>query len=192
MPPELSFRSIEKMRDVLMDPSAKSPETFYYMIRGSAEKGNVTVINGGTADGEYVKTYGHYHVLDFIETYKIISGEGILLIQMRRKDASGWLDDQLDCFKALRVKVGDSIDIPAWSGHALVNTGPGWLVTNDGSPYTTGEDSGAPAHADYEVVKRMRGLAYYVVEENGKPALVKNPAYPSVPPAVIEDFMFKK
>jgi hypothetical protein len=42
-----------------------------------------------------------------------------------------------------------------------------------------------PGHADYDVVKRMRGLGYYVVEREGKPTLVRNPLYKSVPEATI-------
>jgi oxalate decarboxylase/phosphoglucose isomerase-like protein (cupin superfamily) len=38
-----------------------------------------------------------------------------------------------------------------------------------------------PNHADYEAVKKMRGFAYYVISENGKPAFVKNPRYKNVP-----------
>ncbi|MDE2188561.1 MAG: hypothetical protein KGJ35_02420, partial [Patescibacteria group bacterium] len=90
------------------------------------------------------------------------------------------------------LQTGDSIKIPPLCGHALVNVGKTWLVTNDGSPFTTGEISGAPQHADYKVIQKMRGMAYYVVSENGQPKLVKNPAYKSVPPAEIVDFKQSK
>ena len=38
-----------------------------------------------------------------------------------------------------------------------------------------------PGHADYEPLKKMQGACYYVVEENGKPKLIKNKNYKVVP-----------
>ena len=35
-------------------------------------------------------------------------------------------------------------------------------------------------NVDYESVKKMRGFAYYVVEKDGKPALVANKLYKEV------------
>jgi hypothetical protein len=37
-----------------------------------------------------------------------------------------------------------------------------------------------PGHADYSQVQQMRGFAYYVVEQNGAPALKKNSLYAEV------------
>src|ERR1035437_7352087 len=82
-------RTQEKMREVLMDSNADGPAIHYYMIRGGEEKLNITVMETGTVGGEYIKTYGHYHVFDFKETYKIIHGRGLVLLQIREKDASG-------------------------------------------------------------------------------------------------------
>jgi hypothetical protein len=42
-----------------------------------------------------------------------------------------------------------------------------------------------PEHADYEAVKKMKGFAYYVVEKDGEPSLVKNENYSFVPEAFI-------
>src|SRR3989338_7659829 len=73
----LAVRTHEKMKDVLMNPEAAGPAVHYYMIRGGSEKRNVTVWETGTVGGEYIKTYGHYHVGDLDETYQIIEGERI-------------------------------------------------------------------------------------------------------------------
>ena len=82
-------RTHEKMKEVLMDPQASGPEIHYYMIRGGSEKKNITVWENGTVGGEYIKAYGHYHIVDFKEIYWIIEGEGILLLQVRQKDENG-------------------------------------------------------------------------------------------------------
>lgn len=183
-------RTHEKMKDVLMDPAASGPAIHYYMIRGGTDKKNVTVWETGMVAGEYIKTYGHYHILDFKETYFILEGEGVLLLQIRKKDAEGnWIDDEIESFQALHVKAGDIIPIPSFAGHALVNIGTIWLTTSDDSPVNLSNDSASmPTHADYEPLKRMQGMAYYVVEQDGAPTLVKNPRYKNVPDATIQSF----
>lgn len=181
-------RTHEKMKEVLMDPDASGPVIHYYMIRGGSGKKNVTIWESGTVGGEYIKAYGHYHVDDLKETYEIILGEGILLLQIRQKDTAGnYINDKIETFQAKKVKAGDVIAIPPFAGHLLVNTGSTWLVTSDDSPFNfSGDSSSQPVHADYEAVKAMGGFAYYVVEQNGKPALVKNQNYSEAPEAEIK------
>jgi len=182
-------RPHEKMKEVLMDPEGTGPAIHYYMIRGGSDKRNITTWETGTISREYIKTYGHYHVGNLNETYWIIHGEGILLMQVRKKDSSGNpIDDEIETFKAVHLKAGQSYFIPASAGHLMVNTGSTWLVTADDSPVKFGEKNAVsmPGHADYEPIKRMQGFAYYVVEKDGKPALVKNLKYKSVPEAQIE------
>jgi len=180
-------RTQEKMKEVLMDPSAAGPAIHYYMIRGGKEKLNITTLETGAVGGEYIKTYGHYHVFDFKETYQIIHGHGLVLLQIRNKDADGkFLDDEIASFRAIEVVPGDVVEIPPFAGHLLVNTGATWLVTSDDSVFESASDSSSmPKHADYEAVKKMQGFAYYVVEKDGKPAFVKNEKYASVPVAEI-------
>lgn len=179
-------RTHDKMKDVLMDANASGPEIHYYMIRGGSEKKNITVWESGTVGDEYIKAYGHYHIVDFKETYWMIEGEGILLLQTRQKDENGNdIDDKIQTFKAIKVKAGDKIEVPSFTGHLLVNTGKTWLVTSDDSPVNLDDSASMPAHADYEAVKKMKGFAYYVVEKQGLPTLVKNLNYSFVPEASI-------
>ena len=175
-------RTHDKMKEVLMTPDASGPAIHYYMIRGGSEKRNITVWESGTVGDEYIKAYGHYHIIQFSETYKILEGEGLLLLQVRKKDASGTpIDDEIESFKAIKVKAGDIITIPALAGHLMVNTGSTWLVTSDDSPVNLDDSASMPAHADYEAVKRMHGFAYYVIKKDGQPIFIKNPNYISVP-----------
>ncbi len=179
-------REHEKMTEVLMHPGAPGPDIHYYMIRGGSEKTNITVWETGLVGGEYIKTYGHYHVGQLDETYHIVAGEGIVLLQKRKEDQNGHpIDDEIASFYAIRVKAGDSVFIPSKTGHLVVNTGKVWLVTVDDSPVNFEEVDpvSLPGHADYEAVKALKGFAYYAVEENGQPTLVKNPNYKQVPEA---------
>ena len=183
-----AIRSHKEMKEVLMNPESAGPAVHYYMIRGGKDKRNVTVLESGTVGGEYIKTYGHYHVGNLDETYWVEEGEGIVVLQKRKIDSNGKpIDNEADSFQAITVKKGDSVFIPSGTGHLLVNTGKTWLVTIDDSPVNFEEVNpvSLPGHADYESVRKMRGFAYYIVEENGKPKLVKNPNYVYVPDSEI-------
>jgi len=185
----LAERTHHEMQTALMAPEARGPDVHYYMIRGGKEKGNITIWQSGTVGDEYIKTYGHYHVSDFIETYTVLSGSGILLLQSRKTDKNGQpLDNQVEYVKAVFLKPGSSFAIPTRAGHLMVNIGKSWLVTLDDSPVNLShsQESAWPEHADYEPIKKMRGFAYYVVEKNGKPSFVKNLNYQNTPEIVIE------
>lgn len=174
-------RTHEKMQEVLMNPEAAGPAIHYYMIRGGKNKKNITVWESGTVGGEYIKTYGHYHVGALDETYWIVQGEGIALLQKRAVVDGVERADIIEEFRAIPVKAGDSVYMPPGYGHLVVNTGCEWLVTTDDSPVEgAGDSASMPGHADYEPVKQMRGFAYYVIEHDGKPTLLQNPQYAEV------------
>ena len=182
-------RSHKEMQDVLMSPDATGPEIHYYMIRGGNKKTNITVWEPGKVGDEYIKSYGHYHVGDLEETYTILQGTGIIILQKRKVDASGNpIDNEIESFETKSVKAGDKVFIPSGMGHLAINTGTTWFVTSDTSPVNFDEKNAvaAPGHADYAPFKKLHGAAYYVVEKNGEPSLVKNPNYKTVPPASIK------
>ena len=202
MKPPFAERSHKEMKDVLMNPKAVGPEIHYYMIRGGKDKKNITVWERCTVGGEYIKSYGHYHVGDLSETYEILAGEGYVLLQRRREQVgservsrseahkrgnglleAALLDDEIVEFRAVKVKAGDKVFIPAGWGHLAINTGNTWLVTSDDSPVDFGEKKAVsmPGHADYAPFKKLHGAAYYVVEKSGKPEFIKNPNYKKVP-----------
>lgn len=176
-------RTHEKMREVLMHPEAPGPAIHYYMIRGGKDQRNVTVWEPGLVGGEYIKTYGHYHLGDLDETYWILLGEGIILQQkLATSDDGSLVEDVVEEFKVIKVKQGDSVYMAPGYGHLAVNIGATYFVTADDSPvhFDDPDPAGLPGHADYEPVKKMRGFAYYVIEQNGAPVLVKNPLYKEV------------
>jgi glucose-6-phosphate isomerase, archaeal len=180
-------RTHDKMCEVLMDPAAPGPAVHYHMIRGGSHARNITVWQSGTVGGEYIKTYGHYHVGDLDETYWVLQGEGIAIIQKRAEGKGGPNDDKIDGIYAVRVGRGDALYMPSGWGHLVVNIGKSFFVTADDSPVDFGENDSVslPGHADYEPVKRLSGFAYYVVEAQGEPRLVRNPLYRKVPEVTI-------
>lgn len=183
VPKHYAVRNHERMQEVLMDPNGNGPEVHYYMIRGGVDQKNTTVWEPGTISGEYIKTYGHYHVGDLSETYWIVYGQGIALMQKLVEDENGnMIADEVEEFKAIPVQGGSEVFMPSKYGHLLVNTGSTYLVCIDDSPvdFEDRDPSSFPGHANYELVKQMRGFAYYVVERDGKPALKRNPLYKSI------------
>jgi glucose-6-phosphate isomerase, archaeal len=181
-----AVRTHGEMKEVLKNPEASGPEEHYYMIRGGKDKKNITIWESGKVGDEFIKAYGHYHIDDLVETYWILEGSGILLLQMRKKDNHGnWIDDEIEWVKAIHLKAGDKYTIAAYCGHLMINTSPTWLVTSDDSPVFLEDSASKPKHADYEPVKKMRGFAYYVVTNKGEVAFLPNPTYKNVPPIVI-------
>jgi glucose-6-phosphate isomerase, archaeal len=179
----LATRSHEAMKKVLMDPEAPGPDVHYYMIRGGTDQRNVTVWEPGTVGGEYIKTFGHYHIGQLDETYWFTQGEGVLMMQKLEENEAGELRPaRVSEFKAVQVKAGESQFIPAGYGHLVANVGSTYFVTIDDSPVDFDERDpvSLPGHADYAMVEQMHGFAFYVVEREGKPALVKNLRYESV------------
>ena len=63
-------------------------------------------------------------------------------------------------------------------GHPLSMTGKLWV------PLQFEVDPKSEV-IDYEAIKKMGGFAYFVVEKDGIPTLIKNPKYKTVPEAII-------
>jgi oxalate decarboxylase/phosphoglucose isomerase-like protein (cupin superfamily) len=189
VPMHYAARTHEKMQEVLMTPDAPGPAVHYHMIRDDMDmvnkRGtNITIWEAGKVGKEYIKTYGHYHVGELNETYKIDEGKGIVLLQELKLNEKGiMIPSEVKKFTVIPVKVGDKVFIPANCGHLAVNIGERFFVTEDDSPVNfegKKDEASMPGHADYEMVKQMRGFAFYVVEENGKPALVRNKLYKEI------------
>lgn len=174
-------RTHKEMHDVLLDPDASGMDPHYWMIRGDNEDRNITVWESGLVGSEYVKTYGHYHHGALDETYWVLFGRGIALLQKRKKEGTELLDDVIEEFRVVHINQGDTLFVPPYFGHCLVNTGPSFLVTADNNA-TAGEKNAAvaPEMNDYAPIKRMGGFLYYVIEKDGAPALVRNTRYRGV------------
>ena len=156
VPKHYASRPHEKMKEVLMDPEGVGPAIHYYMIRGGTEQKNVTVWEPGTVSGEYIKTYGHYHVGKLSETYWIVFGQGVALLQKLAEDENGkMISDVAEEFKAIPVNAGQKVFMPEKFGHLLVNTGETYFVTLDDSPVDF-EDRIHPVSRDMLIILRSR------------------------------------
>src|SRR3989304_7811838 len=98
-----------QMQDVLMVPEAAGPAVHYHMVRGGSEQRNITVWEPGNVGGEYIKTYGPYHVGDLDETYWVLYGEGIAVVQKRVDGPDGPGDDERQGIYVVKGKAGEGI-----------------------------------------------------------------------------------
>jgi oxalate decarboxylase/phosphoglucose isomerase-like protein (cupin superfamily) len=107
---------------------------------------------------EFNKTLGHFHKKGQGETYQIIFGKGLFLLQ-----------DRQNKIKMVKAETGDSLQIPPGYAHTLINLGKTVLVAADNSL--------GPEMNDYLPILAKHGFFYYVLKEGNRIKLVKNSAY---------------
>ena len=119
----------------------------------------VTIINPGRIGKEYYMTRGHYHEKSAAEVYLGLSGEGIILMQLKDGEA-----------QALKIMPGKIIYVPPHWGHRAINTGNEKMIFFYMYPSNAGHN--------YQLVKE-KGFSKIVIEENGLPKIIDNPRYKS-------------
>lgn len=184
-----SARSREEMVPVLMDPSASGPDVAYWMFtiaqEGKKSKWqNMTILNSDLYGSEFTKTFGHYHSVETPETYKLISGIGILMLQKRVFGDDDYIDDQISEIYFVELKPGEEITItPEW-GHSWSNIGNEPLILFDDWKEGHTDD-------EYEHITKVGGMAYFLTTDHGSPNFVKNKMYKEIPNpkwTTLEDF----
>lgn len=172
-----SVRDLIGIQPVLMHKEATGPDPVYYMFNNVTTDNsweNLTLLVPGNYEGEFPKTYGHYHGTQVKETYRVVSGRGIFLLQKKKFDKKMWLMEQVSEVIAVSAKAGDEITItPEW-GHSWSNVGSDPLVLFDN--WKSGHTP-----ADYVVIDRLQGMAYYLVKEGGKISFLPNKHYQNLP-----------
>ncbi len=172
-----STRTLESLREVLKNPNAQGPENAYWVYSqlGHKKWENMTITSPGSYDGEYPKTYGHYHSSsDEIEVYKLISGQGIFLLQKKHVENGKLIPEIVDEVFMVGAQIGDEIAIPPVYGHSWSNVGNTPLITFDNWRF-------GHVPQDYEPIKTQQGMAYYLINGKNGIDLVENPKYKNIP-----------
>lgn len=165
-------RTWAQLRQVEYQIGTRGEGTEYWVFNKATDGKweNMTVLTCQREGREYPKTYGHYHGTAVNERYKLVAGRGVLVLQKRVAGR----DDEIAEVVLIRANPGDEVVItPEW-GHAWVNIGDMPLVSLD--DWRSGHTPG-----DYEVIGKMGGLAYYLLDKNGEVEVVQNQAYKKVP-----------
>lgn len=170
-----SIHDLESMKPILMEENSTGPNVAYWLFSDVCEKWeNFTIIKSGKYNQEFIKTHGHYHNSKEVETYHLIDGNGLLLLQKQHDDRGVFIPEQIDEVIILSVKPGEDIKITQQYGHAWINIGETPLLS-----YDNWKSGHTPA--DYTPIERLHGMAYYIIEENKKPKAIPNPNYKNLP-----------
>lgn len=152
-----------ELKEVLMNPKASGVKEPYFIISGEAGQ-KITVITPGTNGNEFNKTYGHFHSFPETEIYRIVYGQGVILMQRNSEDG------EAKEVKVISLRSGMALEVPAGYGHCLINVGKTYLVAIDNSP-------DRPASYSTQEIKEKHGFAYYVVDKKGEVGFDLNPYY---------------
>jgi oxalate decarboxylase/phosphoglucose isomerase-like protein (cupin superfamily) len=186
---------LDGLRGVLLNQRDYGPDPVYWVFTNLSKTGwvNLTVIAPGffspdlvPTAGEYPKTFGHYHTTQINETYHLVEGKGVLLLQKKHFDQNkNWIENMVDEVILINAEPGDEIIIrPQW-GHSWSNIGPTPLLS-----YDSWHEGHSPH--DYEPIEKLKGMAYYLVSENNQVKLVPNPNYQNLPqPSWMSTAQFK-
>lgn len=174
----LSVRDFEGIKHTLLDPNCQgiSPVYQVYNELNDPKWTNRTEIYAGRLGTEFSKTFGHYHNVPNPETYRVVSGTGVLLLQKKHTENGVVVPETVDEVLLIRAIPGDEVIImPEW-GHNWANVNKETLVLLD--DWKTGHTP-----TDYEIEDRLHGMAYYLVDEEGQVKEKVNNNYKNVPPA---------
>lgn len=169
---EIIKRKLEELKEVVSDPKAQGPEVVYQVYRGIGAKDDemisITVMPPGKIGREYVKTHGHYHQGKGEETYLVLSGKAIFLLQ--KQSVGGKIDEA----RLVERRSGEEYVIPEGFGHCLINISGETIVVADWEASQTG-------HV-YDEIRKKKGMAYFLLEGEGGVEAVANPNYGVLPP----------
>jgi len=168
-----TVRTKEELAPVLLSPEEKGPDFAYWVFSGITQGNqweNMTILSPGTYGQEFVKTFGHYHNDPHEETYRVVNGKGILLLQKKHFEDGSWVPNKVDRFIIVSILPGDKTVITQEWGHSLSNIGNDPLITLDN--WTHGHTP-----ADYEEIEDLHGMAFYLVKNDGTADIEPNPNY---------------
>jgi glucose-6-phosphate isomerase len=131
---------------------------------------DLTVINPGIIENEYIKTIGHFNSkkVNVDDTYseysQVLCGEALFLLQ--KNNMSGEVEE----ITVIEAKKGDLVFIPPDYGQVIINPSEDHLIISSLISINNKEN--------FEPFQLKHGAAYYYLRrENGKGDWVKNSNY---------------
>ena len=123
---------------------------------------------------EFMKTKGHVHIGNYGETYTVLEGEAIFLMQKTK-------DSIVEDVYAVYAKKGETAIIKGGYGHITINPSK----TQD---LKTEDWSSINCKSDYSLFEKLRGGCYYYILQSGsgQAEWVKNDNYKNIPPIRFE------
>ena len=199
--PVVENRTLEAIRQNLMDPQSQGPEIVYSiamdvgndqdkqtMLERNLLYGAVTYAKG-TIGKEPVRSQGHIHAMSqscgmsTCEVYEIWSGEAYIYMQQTAHDNPG------KCY-AVHAKPGDVVIVPPGWAHATI-------VANLQENLTFGAWCVRDFGFDYAEVRAHQGVAWFPVVEGNQIKFIANENYKKSElvikePRIYEEFQIEK
>lgn len=170
---DISRRLTKDMAPVLFDSSNIKDEEIYYTVYRNLEiidgklRYDITEIPSGNTNGEFRKTFGHYHKSYLPEIYEVLEGHAFFLLQNFNEDPATISETYL--VEALK---GEKVIVPPNFGHLAINIGRNELVTANWIGLS---------EYDYETYKKLGGGCYYVLDKGASIEFEINKKYTAVP-----------
>ena len=159
-----------------MDILQSAPPSIQAALDRYALLYSTVLLPPGKIGREFIKTTGHYHppiagtTLGFPEVYTQLYGKLLLVLQHR----AGNDREQIMNYVIVEMVPGFVITIPPNYAHCLINP--------TSEPALMAGLYGKGFKPDYEMTKKRRGLAYYVLsDDDGGLEFYPNPNYPLRP-----------
>lgn len=199
--PIVENRTLEAIRQNLMDPQSQGPEIVYSiamdvgnnqdkqaMLERNLLYGAVTYAKG-TIGKEPVRSQGHIHAvsqscgMSTCEVYEIWSGEAYIYMQQTAHDNPG------KCY-AVHAKPGDVVIVPPGWAHATI-------VADTNENLTFGAWCVRDFGFDYAEVRAHQGVAWFPVVEGNQIKFIANENYKKSEliikePRIYEEFQIEK
>lgn len=171
-----STRTLSEMSPVLLDKNVSGSSPVYWVFSNVSKKWeNMTVISPRSFGEEFPKTFGHYHTSsNSIERYKLLCGQGILLMQKRKFVDDDWSPENIERICFVELMPGDEIEISVEWGHSWSNIGTEPLITLD-----DWKDGHPPQ--DYSQIEKLGGMGYFLVNRNENATFIPNKNYRNLP-----------
>jgi hypothetical protein len=174
--------SLNEITPVLLNKYLKYPEVVYTQhskiktakCNNCEVDYNVFMIPYGLLGVEFMKTHVFY--TDLVESkyaslVEVLSGELSVIIQRNGDKEDEWdMNTYVEELKVIKLHKGNKLAIPTGVYYSFVNTGLSSTVFSVIS-------SSNRSNIDYEVFRREKGLACFIISKNSKVATVTNPKY---------------
>ena len=183
-----STRKAEQIKKVMLDPEADIPHNTYYMLRNipglskGSQRLDLTILPAIKLGQEFNKTFGHIHQGNEPETYKLLLGEALFLLQKFSLEGNkpGLKEFErpitVEKIKIIHPNRGEIVEIPSGWHHETINIGNLPLILVNWIPANTKNY--------YHLVEEMHGFGYYIIDNNEDGyELVENKNYTEVPEA---------
>lgn len=179
--------SLQSLYPILLNRFLKYPEVVYFHHKNISQRGitrndkvryDLILVPGGVLGIECNKThiFGNDEDTQKLDSViEVILGEIVVNIQFTPKcDRSSWeynsLPTRVQELYLVKLKRGNKLGIPNGFTYTFINTTSESAIV---SKVTTIDRT----EIDYNLVRKEKGLAYYLISKNSKVEVVANPKY---------------